>query len=772
MKNKSPHSSTNHENSQLDYSFKELYYMFKSHKLIASIVFSTVFFIISYYTLIVKPIYQSSSTVMVRQDQKSMSIFSMLDMGLTKDRNYIQNEIAVLKSRTTLDVVIEELFKGEHKNNLFLFGTRKYKPQLTRKLLTFGIDYLEEDFELGDSLNDSLKIIFSDKLSKSLEISNKRNTDAIKISINSQSPIEAKIITNAIVNTYKDRDLNWLTAEMGHLKVFLTSQLKEKEKELNDIEEKLKNFQENEKVFGLEENSKLILENLTEVESRYNNVLAMIDINNHKIQYLNDLLTGDEKEFSERVSNTINDRLFALKNELAISESELISLQTQYGENHSAVATLNQKITILKTKLKDETRLLISQGIGVANPIDYRQGLMDSIIHFKTTKAVLESKAISYKNLVDSYDQELSSLPKKMLDYSRLERQRVIQAETFSFMSRKLEEARIGEASKLGKIRVIDHAIVDFNPISPNKIFNIALAIMLSSLCSIAAVFGLSYFDNTIKSIEYIERKGIPILSMIPDLNQPNVHGKSSKEDETKNPEKNKILERKLITYENPKSPVSEAYKSLRTSLLYSVNKGSSGQIISISSSGPGEGKTTTIANLAITYADLGKKTLLIDGDLRKSVLHKVFNFPKSPGFTSYLSNQSTLKDIVHKTDINNLYVSTAGVSPPNPSELLESDKLVEFINDIKNDYDIILIDTPPLIAVPDAYILMKYVNQFVLVVRAGITQKGAFERVYSELLHGQFSISGVVMNAMTDEHHSYGAGYYYDYYNYYYSEE
>ena len=94
----------------------------------------------------------------------------------------------------------------------------------------------------------------------------------------------------------------------------------------------------------------------------------------------------------------------------------------------------------LKTKLKDETRLLISQGIGVANPIDYRQGLMDSIIHFETTKAVLESKAISYKNLVDSYDQELSSLPEKMLEYSRLERQRVIQAETFSFMTLNLLE--------------------------------------------------------------------------------------------------------------------------------------------------------------------------------------------------------------------------------------------------------------------------------------------------------------------------------------------
>ena len=118
MIDQSPHIAQNslkNEESQFDYSFKELFYMIKNHKLVVSIVFFAIFFMVLYYTLTVKPIYNSSSTVMVRQDQKSMSIFSMLDMGLTKDRNYIENEIEVLKSSTTLDVAVDRLFKGKHK---------------------------------------------------------------------------------------------------------------------------------------------------------------------------------------------------------------------------------------------------------------------------------------------------------------------------------------------------------------------------------------------------------------------------------------------------------------------------------------------------------------------------------------------------------------------------------------------------------------------------------------------------------------------------------
>jgi len=280
--------------------------------------------------------------------------------------------------------------------------------------------------------------------------------------------------------------------------------------------------------------------------------------------------------------------------------------------------------------------------------------------------------------------------------------------------------------------------------------------------------FVIEYFDNTVKSVEQIERRGMSILAMIPDLQKADSISKRKKQSPNNGQIQNLI--RRLITSEDPKSPISEAYRTLRTSLMYN-SKTEDSHIILVSSSGPGEGKTTTVANLAITYANLGKKTVLIDVDLRKPVVNKIFDIKKSPGITEYLSSSADIEQIAHSTDIANLDVISSGVTPPNPSELLESDKMLELIKDLRKKYDLILFDSPPLIAVTDAFVLLKYVDQFLLVVRAGKTEKGALNRVCTAVNDSQYSITGVVLNAISQEF-SYGAGYYYNYYQYYYGEK
>ena len=138
---------------------------------------------------------------------------------------------------------------------------------------------------------------------------------------------------------------------------------------------------------------------------------------------------------------------------------------------------------------------------------------------------------------------------------------------------------------------------------------------------------------------------------------------------------------------------------------------------------------------------------------------------------TSFLSGNSDLKSILNKTDIDNLEIITSGVIPPNPSELLDSNKMIDFIEKVKNQFDVILFDSPPLVAVTDAFVLMKYIDQFILVVRPGKTERGALERVIASTQQSNMNITGVVMNAMSEEH-SYGSGYYYNYYQYYYGDK
>ena len=606
-------NQNNFEDSR-EYSISEILFIIRKYYKVSFSIFFVVLFFSIYYTLIIKPQYSSTGIIMVNEDQKSMS---MLNMGFDAKRNFISNEIQVLKSRTTSELAIKRLISSAYKNDLYILGTKNYEPSFYRTILSFGLlDRSESEINLVDIPSDSLIDIFTKKLMKSISIKNEKNTDVLSISVISLSPDESSLLVNTLIDVYKKRDIEWVTGEMSHLKHFLVDQLTEKEKELNEIENKLKEFQESEKIFSLDDNSKLILENLTQFETQYNNILAEINIIEEREKYLNNELTADEKGLVNRVSNTINNRLFALKNEIDINEGELISTITQYGENHSAVISLKNKIDKLRSQLENETKSLIENGISSADPILYRQTLMDSVISIKSIKANLNSKSISYKEIVDLYDKKLSDLPDKALKLTQLERDRSILSQTYSFMKSKLEEARIGEASKLGKIRILDKAISNPKPVNPNILKNIFLSIILGCFLGAGIPLLIEFFDNTIRSIEQLERRGLSVLSIIPDIAiTENKINKNNKKYLNRNLNVLK-LQRRLITHEDPKSPVSEAYRSLRTSLMYTESD-SSCQVLLVSSSGPGEGKTTSIANLAITYANLGKKTLLIDSDLR-----------------------------------------------------------------------------------------------------------------------------------------------------------
>ena len=232
-------------------------------------------------------------------------------------------------------------------------------------------------------------------------------------------------------------------------------------------------------------------------------------------------------------------------------------------------------------------------------------------------------------------------------------------------------------------------------------------------------------------------------------------------------------IKRRLITKENPKSPVSEAYRSLRTSMLFSSDKEI--KSILVSSAGPGEGKTTTVANLAITYANLGKNTLLVDTDLRRPVVHKVFNLEREPGVTNYLSGQThDHKSLVQQTEIENLSIITSGVIPPNPSEMLGSNRMIDFVKSLENEYDMILFDSPPLVAVTDANMISKEIDRIVLVIKVGQTDKKAFHHTIVNLKNIVAPLGGIIMNAVTNKS-SYGSYYYYyyhQYYNYYGSDK
>jgi len=221
-----------------------------------------------------------------------------------------------------------------------------------------------------------------------------------------------------------------------------------------------------------------------------------------------------------------------------------------------------------------------------------------------------------------------------------------------------------------------------------------------------------------------------------------------------------------LLVHEKPKSPISEAYRVLRTNIQFSsVDKPL--KVIAITSSGPNEGKSTTISNLAITFAQSGSKVLIVDADLRKPTIHKLYDFRNQLGLVNILAKKEALGICIHDTLVDNLYVLTSGPIPPNPSELLQSESMKKFLDEVTEIFDIVLIDTPPVGSVTDAAILSSMVDGIILVAASGQVKIDEIKRSKELLEKVNANIIGVVLNKLDKN----AQGNYYYYYYYYYGE-
>lgn len=203
---------------------------------------------------------------------------------------------------------------------------------------------------------------------------------------------------------------------------------------------------------------------------------------------------------------------------------------------------------------------------------------------------------------------------------------------------------------------------------------------------------------------------------------------------------------RRLITIANPRSPVSETYRTLRTNIEFAAID-SAMQVIMVSSAGPGEGKSTTIANLAVAFSQSDRKVVLIDADMRKPTAHKTFQISNRYGLSSAISQQSTLQEVTQSTDVPNLDVITAGPIPPNPAEMLGSKRMTAMLEELRARYDIILVDTPPLLAVTDAQIVATKSDGAVLVVDQGRVKRQFAQKAIQNLQNVNARILGVVLN-------------------------
>ena len=717
------------------------------------IVFSfiSVFAATAYFSFTTPPIYESSCKVIVVQSGGlERTLFSVSPFGQQMTR--LNNQLQILKSRYLAIKVVD-----------YLSNSTEYDSLLAANYNLSGEEAIPNKPGIG-------------QIMRSMDVSIIRDTDIIQIKMKASSGWEAAYLANSVAEVYKELDQTTNRQEITQVVDFLDDQLEKIEKELKYSEEAFKEFQQESGSVSLTGDAALIVNQLVTFESAYREAQIEISTNSTRLAGLKSRLGELKQSLVADLADITHPKIIEYRSRIASIEANLATYKIQgVPDNFPQVEKEKKNLEGLKKSLADETKKLLLAKIPVGDPLQRNQGLVEAIITSEIEISAFGARAAALKTIVDDFDSKLEELPEKTLQLARLERSRRLNENIYLMMKEKYEETRITRAGQIGKIRMVDGAVPSGNPISPKTNRNLLLGALIGLGLGIGITFLIEYMDNSIRTIENVERLKLPLLGSIPEIKPELTNGKwkplfikqfQSKND--KKVEEGKIAER-LITHLKPKSHISEAYRALRTQLQYSKTDDPARTIL-VSSPGPGEGKSTSVANLAIALAQMGSKVILVDTDLRRPVLHNLFNLSREVGLTNYLVGNEPLTSIVKVTEIENLHMITTGILPPNPSEMIGSKRMREFLQEIKQEFEYVLFDSPPMIAVTDALVLAPLVDGVVVVLRSGKTDRDAALRTFELLQNVRGRALGVLLNDVSASN-MYGSYYYYYYYYYYYGD-
>lgn len=339
-------------------------------------------------------------------------------------------------------------------------------------------------------------------------------------------------------------------------------------------------------------------------------------------------------------------------------------------------------------------------------------------------------------------------------EFNRLYRKKQARENLYLQLLDKNQELDVAASLKENNVRVIDASEAKIDPVEPNYVRNIIVAILAGLLTGVSLTLFFDYMDTTIKTREEVEALGIPFLGIVPSV--PGLAGEGWEA----------ARKRYMYSLENPKSAFAEFCRNIRTNINFLAREdGKPPKRFLITSAGPREGKTTSSINLGIAFAATGRRVVLVDADLRRPSLHHAFGADNSVGFSTLIEGTSTAEEVAVATDQSGLFVVPSGPRPPNPAEMLGSDDCVRALDKLNAAFDLVIIDSPPVVAVTDAVVMSHYVEGVVMVVKSFKVAKDLVMQAKRQLTDVDARLIGVILNDFDIQRKSYGYYYYYTYY-------
>jgi capsular exopolysaccharide synthesis family protein len=714
-------------------------------KYIILLVFAVSLPLILLHSFSVQPLYQATAKLLIERD---FTPLLLSDSYIGYDPGFLATQTQIIKSKKVGRQVVEKLKLDETYNQYFpqmnsdasvfkkITGWGKSLFRVSMKLAGIGsrkdmagnqVDLTEA--EKKEQWIESLSQMISNGIS--VGRGEKEEGSVVNISFVSTNPVLSADIVNSVSAAYKEFLLDMRTQSTSETLQWLEKKAADQREKLEASENRLQQYKKDQNIYLVDDQEAMFPQKVANLSNRLTQVQAEMEEMSSLYQEISRMSLAEALNLPEVAESvTVAD----LRRKVIDQEQEIGTLSKSLGDKHPRMIRAKEDLQALKEKLNQEIR-------GV-------------ILSIKNKYELAQEQAANLQSLLDQTKQTATLMNDKLIQYEILKRDVKVNNILYERMLQRIKEYDATDTSSPINVWVVEQAAVPRMAFNKDLKRTILMGIIAGLMLGVGLAFFLEYLDNTVKTVEDAEsRLNLPLMGAVPLLKDDN--GKIE-----------------TIVQDSPLSVVSEHYKAIRTAVLLSSSSGAPKSVL-ISSMNPKTGKTVTATNLALAFAQSELRVLLVDADMRRPRIHKVFGLDNKTGLSTCLAGQTGIP-ISKKEEMPFLHFVPAGPVPPNPSELLSSHRLEKIIHGLRESYDCVIIDSPPMLTVTDAILISKLVDQTLLVIRSGVS-------TYESMLRGEKILSGVnakglgyIVNALDQERVRYD--YYYRtygrYYGRYYTDE
>jgi capsular exopolysaccharide synthesis family protein len=695
-----------------------------------------------------RPLYSATTKVLI---QRFNPMVVKVDEVMPTDawsNDYYQTQYEILKSRSLARDVIKELRLYEHPefNSSPKKGFSPFElPSAVASVVHTIVSYArgsngdsQDKIKINDDEIDPLSPYINAYLGR-LKIIPVKNSRLAKITFVGHDPELVAKVANTHARAYINKTLEMKLSATQDAIAWLDKRLKELKYNLKKSEEALQLFQQKEDIVSLRTiltagdgsgNENLVVQKLVELNTKLTEARAR----RIELETLYRQLKGlsSDARAAETIPYVVQSPLVQkIKADLIELNRQYTELQGKYGERHPRMVSLRKEMRGLRRKLSAEV-LKIAKSV----EIQYKMAL--------AREKGLENALLQAKK-------EIMDLNKKAIQYGVLQREVETNRQIYDMILKRAKETSLTSGLKSTNIFIVDRAEMPSVPFAPRVKRSVIMACLAGLGVGLLLVFLMEYLDTAIHTPEDVKRHfEVPFLGPIGLV--------KSKRDSVNS---------ELVVLDEPRSSFTESIRSLRTGIRFSLTEKHENSIL-VTSPGPLEGKTFISCNLAISLAKMGRRVLLVDGDMRRPRIHSIFGISSRPGLSNLLVRKCTLEDAVRETHVKLLHILPAGRIPPNPAELLSSRRMAKIVEILKKTFDFVVFDSPPVLSVTDAVVLGGYVDGIVMILKASETKREEVQRALDSILDTSGKIMGVVLNQVDFKGDPYYYRYYYKYYNHY----